>query len=100
MIDTDVTLLFFEYSALATNSFCLSCTKGAGSAQRRDPLRDKCTTRYAKLEGGLSLADTQTGRYGRLCSRRRLCARRGADARSLVRILLELFGQTPILPYN
>ena len=41
MIDTDVTLLFFEYSALATDSFCLSCTKGAGSAQRRDPLRDK-----------------------------------------------------------
>ena len=39
---------------------------------------------------GLSLADTQTGRYGRLYSGRRLCARRGADTRSLLRILFEL----------
>ena len=44
---------------------------------RRDPLRDK----IREVGRGLSLADTQTGRYGRLYSRRRLCARRGADAR-------------------
>ena len=44
---------------------------------RRDPLREK----IREVGRGLSLADTQTGRYGRLYSRRRLCARRGADAR-------------------
>jgi hypothetical protein len=38
---------------------------------RRDPLRDK----IREVGRGLSLADTQTGRYGRLYSRRRLCAR-------------------------
>jgi hypothetical protein len=53
---------------------------------RRDPFRDK----IREVGRGLSLADTQTGRYGRLYSRRRLCARRGADARLLLRILLEL----------
>jgi hypothetical protein len=52
---------------------------------QRDPLRDE----IRKVGRGLSLADTQTGRYGRLYSRRRLCARRGA-ARLLLRILLEL----------
>jgi hypothetical protein len=52
---------------------------------RRDPLRDE----IRKVGRGLSLADTQTGRYGRLYSRRRLCTRRGA-ARLLLRILLEL----------
>jgi hypothetical protein len=58
---------------------------------RRDPFRDK----IREVGRGLSLADTQTGRYGRLYSRRRLCARRGADARLLLRILLELLiGQT------
>ena len=53
---------------------------------QRDPLRDE----IRKVGRGLSLADSQTGRYGRLYSRRRLCARRGADARLLLRILLEL----------
>jgi hypothetical protein len=53
---------------------------------RRDPLRDE----IHKVGRGLSLADTQTGRYGRLYSRQRLCARRGALARLLLRILLEL----------
>jgi hypothetical protein len=53
---------------------------------RRDPLRDE----IREVGRGLSLADTQTGRYGRLYSRRRLCARRGADARLLLQILLEL----------
>jgi hypothetical protein len=53
---------------------------------RRDPFRDK----IREVGRGLSLADTQTGRYGRLYSRRRLCAGRGADARLLLRILLEL----------
>jgi len=41
----------------------------------RDPLRDK----IREVGRGLSLADTQTGRYGWLYSRRRLRARRGAD---------------------
>ena len=75
----------------------LSCTQGGTEAQepaarpthtctlspadllhssRRDPLRDK----IREVGRGLSLADTQTGRYGRLYSRRRLRARRGADA--------------------
>jgi hypothetical protein len=51
---------------------------------RRDPFRDK----IREVGRGLSLADTQTGRYGRLYSRRRLCARRGADARLLLQILV------------
>jgi hypothetical protein len=59
--------------------------RGHGSA-RRDPLRDK----IREVGRGLSLADTQTGRFGRLYSRRRLCARRGADTRSILRILFEL----------
>jgi hypothetical protein len=49
---------------------------------QRDPLRDE----ILEVGRGLSLADTQTGRYGRLYSRRRLCARRGADAQALLRI--------------
>jgi hypothetical protein len=53
---------------------------------QRDPLRDE----MREVDRGLSLADTQTGRYGRLYSRRRLWSRRGADARLLLRILLEL----------
>jgi hypothetical protein len=48
---------------------------------RRDPFRDK----IREVGRGLSLADTQTGRYGRLYSRRRLCARRGADTQLLLR---------------
>jgi hypothetical protein len=52
---------------------------------QRDPLRDE----IREVDRGLSLADTQTGRYGRLYSRRRLCASRGADTRLLLRILLE-----------
>jgi ParB-like chromosome segregation protein Spo0J len=47
---------------------------------QRDPLRDE----IREVSRGLSLADTQTGRYGRLYSRRRLGARRGADARALL----------------
>jgi hypothetical protein len=53
---------------------------------QRDPLRDE----IREVGRGLSLADTQTGRYGRLYSRRRLCARRGAASRLLLRILVEL----------
>ena len=74
-------------------------------AQRHSLGAIRSGTRYAKW-AGLSLADTQTGRYGRLYSRRRLCARRVVDARSLLRILLELqqllrpLGQNPRLPYN
>jgi len=49
--------------------------RGHGSA-RRDPLRDK----IREVGRGLSLADTQTGCCGQLYSRRRLCARRDADA--------------------
>jgi hypothetical protein len=55
-------------------------------APERQSLQLRCTLgairpeiRYAKWARGLSLADTQTGRYGRLYSRRRLCARLGAD---------------------
>ena len=44
----------------------------------RDPLRDE----IRKVGRGLSLIDTQTGRYGRIYSRRRLCARCSADAES------------------
>jgi hypothetical protein len=52
---------------------------------QRDPLRDE----MREVGRRLSLEDTLTGRYGRLYSRRRLCARRGAHARLLLRILLE-----------
>jgi hypothetical protein len=79
----------------------LSCTQGGTEAQepavctarsrlqlalhaRRDPFRDK----IREVGRGLSLADTQTGRYGPLYSRRRLCARRGANARLLLQILV------------
>jgi hypothetical protein len=58
---------------------------------RRDPLRDK----IREVGRGLSLADTQTGRYGRLYSRRRLCARRGADARLLLQILVSRASDRP-----
>ena len=44
----------------------------------RDPLRDE----IREVGRGLSLADTQQGHYVRLYSRRRLCARRSADAES------------------
>jgi hypothetical protein len=40
----------------------------------RDPLRDE----IREVGRGLSLTDTQTDRYVRLCSRRRLCARRSS----------------------
>jgi hypothetical protein len=68
---------------------------------RRDPLRDK----IREVGRGLSLADTQTARYGRLYSRRRLCARLGADARLLLQILIARSSPTadrlnPILLYN
>jgi hypothetical protein len=43
---------------------------------QRDPLRDE----IREVGRGLSLADSQTGRYVRLYSRRLLCTRRGADA--------------------
>ena len=66
--------------------------RGHGSA-RRDPLRDK----IREVGRGLSLADTQTGRYVRLYSRRRLCARRSADAESSVD-LVELV-QLPSLTF-
>ena len=64
----------------------MSCTKGAGSAQRRDPLRDK----IREVGRGLSLADTQTVRYGRLYSSQAFDGYvRGvvADAQALLRIL-------------
>jgi hypothetical protein len=64
---------------------------------QRDPLRDE----IREVGRGFSLADTQTGCYRRFYSRRRLCARRGTDARLILRILLELvlgdFGQNAIL---
>jgi hypothetical protein len=44
----------------------------------RDPLRDEIREEGRRL----SLEDTQPGCYGRLYSRRRLCARRSADAES------------------
>ena len=71
----------------------LSCTQGEAERLqgfRRDPLRDK----IREVGRGLSLADTQTGPYGRLYSRRRLCARRGADARLLLLILLTIFSES------
>jgi hypothetical protein len=40
---------------------------------QRDPLRDE----IREVGRGLSLADSQTGRYVRLYSRRLLCTRRG-----------------------
>jgi hypothetical protein len=65
-------------------SLCsLQCTltpaaRAARSAYSRLAARRaiRSGTRYAKW--GLSLADTQTGRYGRLYSRRWLCARRSS----------------------
>ena len=71
------------------------CHKTEGEAERlqgfrRDPLREK----IREVGRGLSLADTQTGRYVRLYSRRRLCARRGADARLLLLILLTIFSES------
>ena len=49
-----------------------------------NPLRDK----ICEVVRGLLLADTQTGRYGRLYSRRRLRARRVAEARLSFRSFL------------
>jgi len=77
-------------SARTCSSTCTLSPAGSLHSSRRDPLRDK----IREVGRGLSLADTQTGRYGRLCSRRRLCARRGADARLLLRILLELLASS------
>ncbi len=68
------------------SSTCTLSPAGLLHSSRRDPLRDK----IREVGRGLSLADTQTGRYVRLYSRRRLCARRVADAKLLLRILLEL----------
>jgi hypothetical protein len=47
-------------------------------------------TRYAKWVGGSRSQTHRRAAMGRLYSRRRLCARRGADARLLLGILLEL----------
>jgi hypothetical protein len=71
--------------AVCTARSRLNCLQLALHAQR-DPLRDE----IRQVGRGLSLAVTQTGRYGRLYSRRRLCTRRGALDRLLLRILLEL----------
>ena len=68
--------------ALACNSRCTLSVQQA-SCTKRDPLRDE----IREVDRGLSLADTQPGSYVRLYSRRRLCARCGADARELLRIL-------------
>ena len=65
------------------------------TAAAQDPLQPQlscCCTGSARTEirevgRGLSLADTQTGRYGRLHSRRRLCARRSSRRRALHWIL-------------
>jgi hypothetical protein len=83
-----------RHGSARTCSLHCTLTPAAWLHARRDPFRDK----IREVGRGLSLADTQTGRYGRLYSRRRLCARRGADAQSLLQILLELLnGPNPIL---
>ena len=85
-----------DMHTMSVHASYLSCTQGDTEAQRpaartarsrlqacctnRDPLRDK----IREVGRGLSLADSQTGRYVRLYSRRRLCARRGADAQVLL----------------
>ncbi len=102
-------LLFFLSSSSSSYSsssfFSVLHQWGDGSACRafrRDLLRDK----IREVGRGLSLADTQTGRYGRLYSRRRLCARRGADARLLLLWILVARAPptadrpNPILLYN
>jgi hypothetical protein len=72
-------------SARTCSSHCtLTPAACAAHSARSAPGRD---TRSGQ---GALARRTQTGRYGRLYSRRRLCARRGADARLLLRILLEL----------
>jgi hypothetical protein len=65
--------------ALHAHACSSRCTLSVQQAWR-DPLRDE----IREVGRGLSLADTQTGRYVRLYSRRRLCARRDADARALL----------------
>ena len=67
-------------SAKTCSSTCTLSPACLLHSSRRDPLRDK----IREVGMGLSLADTQTGRYMRLYSRRRLCARRGADAQALL----------------
>ena len=95
---------FFSSSTVPLQQTVSVCLAPRGQEAHNGAIRSG--TRYAKLEGGLSLADTQTGRYGRLCSRRRLCARRGADARLLLLwILVAQASPTadrlnPILLYN
>ena len=59
--------------ALACSSRCTFSVQQA-CCTSRDPLRDE----IREVGRRLSLADTQAGRYGRLYSRRRLCARRGS----------------------
>ena len=63
--------------AHACSSHCTLSVQQA-CCTSRDPLRDE----IRKVGRGLSLIDTQTGRYGRIYSRRRLCARCSADAES------------------
>jgi hypothetical protein len=102
----DVPARLSVYQRILVNTYrtSVSCTNWRQNVSRAsDAIRSG--TRYAKWAGGLSLADTQTGRYGRLYSRRRLCARRGADARLLLRILVARTSPTgdwlnPILLYN
>ena len=63
-------------SARTCSSTCKLSPAGSLHSSRRNPLWDK----IREVGRGLSLADTRTGRYVRLYSRRRLCARRDADA--------------------
>ena len=59
--------------ALACSSRCTFSAQQA-CCTSRDPLRDE----IREVGRWLSLADTQTGRYVRFYSRRRLCARRSS----------------------
>ena len=62
--------------ALHAHACNLRCTLSVQQAcfTLRDPLRDE----IREVGRGLSQADTQTGRYVRFYSRRRLCARRSS----------------------
>jgi hypothetical protein len=66
------------------------------AARSRDPLRDE----IHEVGRGLSLADTPTGRYVRLYSRRRLCARRSADAQRFTGSLFDVLLPERKSPYN
>jgi len=73
-------------SANTCSSTCTLSPAGSLQSIRRDPLQDK----ILEVGRGLSLADTQTGRYGRLYSRQTVTCKAWRRCTTLLGILPEL----------